>query len=48
MNEILAADITFKEIVPTQSLGKNTKTTARVPPTSAARQLASKAGWLSF
>lgn len=48
MNEILAADITFKEIVPTQSLGKNTKTTARIPPSSSARNLASAAGWLSF
>lgn len=48
MNEILAADITFKEIVPTQSLGANTKTTARIPPSNSARQLASAAGWLSF
>lgn len=48
MNEILAADITFKEIVPTQSLGNNTKTTARIPPSNSARQLASVAGWLSF
>ena len=47
MNEILAADITFKEIVPTQSLGKKTKTTARIAPSNSSRQLASVAGWLS-
>lgn len=47
MNEILAADITFKEIVPTQSLGKKTKTVARIAPSNSSRQLASVAGWLS-
>ena len=48
MNEILAADITFKEIIPTQSLGNKNKTTARIAPSNASRQLASVAGWLSF
>lgn len=48
MNEILAADITFKEIVPTQSLNTKNKTAARKTPTSAARNLASVSGWLSF
>lgn len=48
LNEILAADITFKEIIPTQSLGYKSKTAARKSPTSSARQLASRAGWLSF
>lgn len=48
MNEILAADITFKEIVPTQPLGSNVKTTARIPPTNSARNMAKASGWLSF
>lgn len=48
MNEILAADITFKEIIPTQSLGNKNKTTARIAPSNSSRQLASVAGWLSF
>lgn len=48
MNEILAADITFKEIIPTRPLGSNVQTTARISPTNSARKLASKAGWLSF
>lgn len=48
MNEILAADITFKEIIPIQSLGNKNKTTARIPPSNSSRQLASTAGWLSF
>lgn len=48
MNEILAADITFKEIVPTQPLGSNVKTTARIPPTNSARNMATASGWLSF
>ena len=48
MNEILAADITFKEIITTQTLGNVKKTTARIAPTNSAKQLASSAGWLSF
>lgn len=47
LNEILAADITFKEIIPTQSLGSNNKTTARMAPQNSARNLAKAAGWLS-
>lgn len=48
MNEILAADITFKEIIPTQSLNTPNKTAARSTPDNASRQLAKVAGWLSF
>ena len=47
MNEILAADITFKEIVPTTSLGYKLKNTGRITPTNTARNLATVAGWLS-
>ena len=47
MNEILAADITFKEIVLTQPLGKIDKTSARVAPSKIAAKHASLAGWLS-
>ena len=47
MNEILAADITFKEIIPTQSLGYKNKTTARLAPSNTSRNLAKLSGWLS-
>lgn len=46
MNEILAADITFKEIVFATSLGDADKSTARTPPTKAASEFASIVGWL--
>lgn len=46
MNEILAADITFKEIVPTRPLGSADKTTARTPPTAAASNFAKARGWV--
>lgn len=46
MNEILAADITFKEIIPTQSLGVEGKTTARVAPSTKVMDRATLAGWL--
>lgn len=45
MNEILAADITFKEIIPTQSLGYKNKTTARIAPSSYANGLTKALGW---
>lgn len=46
MNEILAADITFKEIVFATSLGDADKSTARTPPTKAASEFASVVGWV--
>lgn len=46
MNEILAADITFKEIVPTRSLGGGAKTTARTPPSAPASNFAKALGWI--
>lgn len=45
MNEILAADITFKEIIPTQSLGAGNKTTARIKPSAYANGLTKALGW---
>ena len=45
MNEILAADITFKEIIPTQSLGFAKKTTARIAPSEYSSGLARVLGW---
>lgn len=47
MNEILVADITFKEVIPTRSLGNQVKTTARMVPNAAASATARLAGWLS-
>ena len=47
MNEILAADITFKEIIPTQSLGNTTKTTARIAPEQKISDAARAWGWIS-
>lgn len=47
MNEILAADITFKEIIPTQSLGYKNKTTARLAPNNSVSATAKLLGWLS-
>jgi len=47
MNEILAADITFKEIIPTQSLGYKNKTTARMKPQASASAIAKAVGWIS-
>lgn len=47
MNEILAADITFKEIIPTQSLGYKNKTTARLAPSNSVSATAKLLGWLS-
>ena len=47
MNEILVADITFKEIIPTQSLGTNNKTTARIAPTQKISDAARAWGWIS-
>lgn len=46
MNEILAADITFKEVVPTQPLGGGAKTAARTPPTAPASNFAKVVGWI--
>lgn len=46
MNEILAADITFKEIIPTQSLGVKEKTPARIAPDAKIMGKATLAGWL--
>ena len=46
MNEILAADITFKEIIPTQSLGVKEKTSARIAPSTKVMDRAYLAGWL--
>ena len=48
MNEILAADITFKEIIYCKPLGSDWKNPARLAPSNSSRQLASVAGWLSF
>lgn len=45
MNEILAADITFKEIIPTQSLDYKNKTTARMKPSEYANGLTKALGW---
>ena len=45
MNEILAADITFKEIVPTTSLGRTDKVTARIAPSKYANGLTKALGW---
>lgn len=47
MNEILAADITFKEIIPTQSLGYQNKTTARIAPSNFVSTAVKAWGWLS-
>lgn len=47
MNEILAADIVFKEIVPTTSLGFENKTTARIAPSKYSGALARSLGWTS-
>ena len=47
MNEILVADITFKEIIPTQSLGTKNKTTARIAPTQKISDAARAWGWIS-
>ena len=47
MNEILAADITFKEIIPTQSLGWKNKTTARLAPTQTTNAFAKAVGWIN-
>lgn len=45
MNEILCADITFKEIIATQSLGQASKTTARMAPDAPVNAFAKAAGW---
>lgn len=47
MNEILAADITFKEIIPTQSLGYQNKTTARIAPSNSVSTAVKAWGWVS-
>ena len=47
MNEILAADITFKEIIPTTSLGTDIKTPARIPPKKSTSDTAQLLGWLN-
>lgn len=47
MNEILAADITFKEIIPTQSLGYQNKTTARIAPSNSVSAAVKAWGWIS-
>ena len=47
MNEILAADITFKEIIPTQSLGDVKKTAARKAPSQKVSDVAKVWGWIS-
>ena len=46
MNEILAADITFKEIIPTQALGSGKKTAARIAPNASASTTAELLGWI--
>ena len=46
MNEILAADITFKEIIPTQALGSGKKTAARIAPNASASATAELLGWI--
>ena len=48
MNEMLVADITFKEIIYCKPLGSDWKNPARLTPSNSSRQLASVAGWLSF
>lgn len=47
MNEILCADITFKEIIATQSLGYASKTTARMAPDAPVNAFAKAVGWIS-
>lgn len=47
MNEILAADIVFKEIIPTTSLGFKNKTSARMVPTQKVSDAARAWGWIS-
>lgn len=47
MNEILVADITFKEVIPTQSLGDVKKTAARKAPTQKVSDAAKVWGWIS-
>lgn len=47
MNEILAADITFKEIIPTQSLGYQNKTAARIAPSNSVSTAVKVWGWIS-
>lgn len=47
MNEILAADITFKEIIPTQTLGYKNKTSARIKPNEYSNVFARTVGWVS-
>lgn len=47
MNEILAADIVFKEIIPTTSLGFKNKTASRMAPTQKVSDAARAWGWLS-
>lgn len=47
MNEILAADIVFKEIIPTTSLGYKDKTTARIAPSKYSSALTKALGWTS-
>ena len=47
MNEILAADIVFKEIIPTTSLGFKNKTAARLAPTQKISDAAKAWGWVS-
>ena len=46
MNEILAADIIFKEIIPTQSLGYKNKTAARLAPSATVSTAAKVWGWI--
>ena len=46
MNEILAADITFKEVIPTQPLGSGTKTTSRKTPSQSASLSAQAYGFI--
>lgn len=45
MNEMLVADITFKEIIPTQSLGAKNKSTARIAPSAYSNALTKNLGW---
>ena len=47
MNEILAADIVFKEIIPTTSLGFKNKIAARLAPTQKISDAAKAWGWFS-
>lgn len=46
MNEILAADITFKEIVPSYSLGNAEKAVGRNTPSAPASNFAKALGWI--